>query len=152
MDYRILLLVHILAGMAWVGGGIVIAATHFVARRSRDPEAVDGVMRSFRWADTWLGLGAPLLVVVSGAAMVVSGAWSFSQAWILGSIALIVVYEIVALTVGARLYRRIEDARAEGRLASEAHAQTMRAWGRMSIVLVAALIGVVGLMVFKPGL
>ena len=109
-------------------------------------------MQSFRWADTWLGLGAPLLVVVSGAAMVATGAWSFGQAWILGSIALIVVYEVIALTVGARLYRRIEAARAEGHLASEAHAQTMRAWGRLSIVLVALLIGVVGLMVFKPGL
>jgi uncharacterized membrane protein len=153
MDHRLLLLIHILAGMAWVGGAIVIQATIFAARRSQPPEGVDRVMRSFAWADTWLALGAPVLVVITGIAMVlISGAWSFEQAWILGSIGLVVVYEVIAMTVGARLYRQVEEARAQGQLETDGHARTMRAWGRLGAVLLAILVAVVGLMVVKPGI
>jgi uncharacterized membrane protein len=153
MDYRLLLLVHILAGMAWVGGAIVIEATLFVARRSQPPAEVDRVMRRFAWADTWLALGAPLLVVITGVAMVLSNdGWSFEQAWILGSIGLVIGYEVIAMMVGARLYRQIEDARAQGRVESAGHAGTMRAWGRLGAVLLAMLVAIVGLMVLKPGI
>jgi uncharacterized membrane protein len=153
MDYRLLLLVHILAGMAWVGGAIVIEATLFAARRSQPPEEVDRVMRRFAWADTWLALGAPLVVVITGVAMVlINDGWSFAQAWILGSIGLVVAYEVIAMTVGARLYRRIEAARAQGHLESAGHARTMRAWGRLGAALLAMLVAIVGLMVLKPGI
>jgi uncharacterized membrane protein len=153
MDYRLLLLVHILAGMAWVGGAIVIEATLFVARRSQPPAEVDRVMRRFAWADTWLALGAPLLVVITGVAMVlINDGWSFEQAWILGSIGLVVAYEVIAMTVGARLYRKIEDARAQEHLETAGHARTMRAWGRLGAVLLAMLVAIVGLMVLKPGI
>jgi uncharacterized membrane protein len=153
MDYRMLLLVHILAAMAWVGGAIVIQATLFVARRSQPPEGVDRVMRGFAWADTWIALGAPLVVVITGVAMVlINGAWSFEQAWILGSIGLVVAYETIAMTVGARLYRQVEGARAQGRLETAGHARTMRAWGRLGALLLAMLVAIVGMMVLKPGI
>lgn len=57
----------------------------------------------------------------------------------------------IAMTVGARLYRRIAQAREAGALTGAAHARTMRAWGRMGGLLLALLLMVVGLMVFKPG-
>jgi uncharacterized membrane protein len=153
MDYGLLLLVHILAGMAWVGGAIVIQGTLFAARRSQPPVVVDRVIRSFAWADTWLALGAPLVVVITGVAMVlINGAWTFEQAWILGSIGLVVAYEVIAMTVGARLYRQVEEARAQGQLETDGHARTMRAWGRLGAVLLAILVAVVGLMVVKPGI
>jgi uncharacterized membrane protein len=152
MDYyRFLVLIHVLAGMAWVGGAIAIEATVFVARRSKGPEEADRVMRGFAWADTWLAVAAPLVILATGVAMVMmNGAWTFGQTWILGSIGLVVVYETVALTVGARFYRRIEEARSQGLVGSVAHARTLRMWGRLSAVLLALLVGVVVLMVFKP--
>jgi uncharacterized membrane protein len=82
--------------------------------------------------------------------VLISGAWSFEQAWILGSIGLVVAYEVIAMTVGARLYRQVEDARAQGHLDTAGHARTMRAWCRLGAVLLAMLIAIVGLMVFKP--
>jgi uncharacterized membrane protein len=153
VGYSILLLMHILAGMAWVGGALVLEATLFVARRAGDPVEVDRVMRSQAWADTWLAVPAPLLVVATGAAMVaLNGAWTFTQAWVLLAIGLVVAYELIAMTVGARLYRRITEARESGALDAAAHARTMRAWGRLSGLLLALLLIVVGLMVFKPGI
>lgn len=151
MDYQIVLLIHILAGAAWVGGAIVIEGTIFAARRLGSPEAVDRVLQSFRWADTWLAIGAPVLVIVTGVAMVMLGrGWTFEQAWILGSIGLVVAYEVIAMTVGGRIYSRIEVARAEGALASQQHEVTIRQLGRLGVVLLAILIAVTGLMVFKP--
>jgi uncharacterized membrane protein len=152
MDYRWLVLVHVLAAMAWVGGGTIVLGTLVSARRSRDPEHVDRVMQSLAWADTWLAIPAPLVVLITGIAMVaLNGAWSFTQAWILGSIGLMVAYEIVAVTIGARLYRRIDDARRAGTLVGDGHAATMRAWSRLGVLLLAILVAIVGLMVFKPG-
>jgi len=48
MDYRWLVLVHLLAAMAWVGGAIALEATLFAARRSQAPDGVDRVMQSLR--------------------------------------------------------------------------------------------------------
>jgi uncharacterized membrane protein len=152
VGYPFLLLAHILAGMAWVGGALALQAALLVARRSGDPAEVDRVMRSLAWADTWLAIPAPVLVLATGLAMVaLSGAWTFTQAWILGSIGLVVVYELVAMVVGARLYRRIAQARKAGEVGGAAHARTMTAWGRLGALLLTILLVVVGLMVFKPG-
>lgn len=151
MDYRVLLLLHILSGMAWIGGGLALEATLLMARRSGDPLEVDRVMRSQAWADTWLAIPAPLLVVATGVAMVItSGTWSFSQAWILLSVGLVVTYELLAMTVGASLYRRITEARASGALTGAPHARTMLARVRFGGILLAILLVVVGLMVLKP--
>ena len=62
-----------------------------------------------------------------------------------------VVYELIAMTVGGRLYRRIVAARESGELDGAAHARTMTAWGRLGALLLALLLVAVGLMVFKPG-
>jgi uncharacterized membrane protein len=56
------------------------------------------------------------------------------------------------MTIGARLYRQVEDARAQGTLDTASHARTTRAWGRLGVVLVAMLVAIVGLMVLKPGI
>lgn len=153
MEYRALLLVHILASMVWVGAAVVIPGTMFHARRSRDPEKVDRVMRSMSWAGTWLAIPMPLLVVVSGIGMVlISGAWSFTQAWILTSIALVVIYELVAHIVGGRLYGRIAGARAADAIAGDDYARAQAALARLDLVLIMILVIIVWSMVVKPGI
>ena len=82
----------------------------------------------------------------------INGAWTFTQAWIIGSIGLVIAYEATAMTVGARLYRRIGEARASGEIGAAGHARTVAAWSRLGGLLLAILLVVVGLMVFKPGI
>jgi hypothetical protein len=53
---------------------------------------------------------------------------------------------------GSRLYRPIEDARRHGLVGIADHARTMSAWHRLTFVLLAMLIAVVTMMVFKPGI
>jgi uncharacterized membrane protein len=146
---RILLLVHIVAGMAWVGGGFLIHVTEQRAFRRGGRPAVDRVRADLAWADTWLALPAPLLVVGSGIVMVfVSSGWRFAQTWIWASLALIGLYEALALTVGARLYGQLENAEAD----LLAGTDPMGSFLRLGSVLIVLLLGVVVLMVFKPGM
>jgi len=151
MLYRLLLLIHILAGVAWVGVGLVIQVTAYRTFRTEGPEAADGMMARFAWADDWVAIPAPLLVVGSGIGMVgMSGGWGFSQTWIWLSLAVVVAYETLALTVGARVYADVE----EGRLAPESQPRRDEALGRLlrlGTLLVTLLVGILILMVYKPG-
>jgi len=110
--YQILLVVHILAGMTWVGGGLVIQITEQKAFRLRGRPAVDRARTDLAWADTWLAIPAPVLVIGTGIAMVViDTGWRFTQTWIWISIATVGAYQALALTLGARLYRQVESGR-----------------------------------------
>jgi uncharacterized membrane protein len=141
--YQLFLVVHILAGMAWLGGGLVIQITGLRALRLGGRPAVDRVRRDLSWADTWLAIPAPLLVVGTGIAMVVvDTGWQFGQTWILIATATVGVYQALALTLGARLYAQQETGLGD---------QPTRALLRLGNVLLALLTGIVVLMVFKPG-
>ena len=141
--YRLLLVVHVLAGMAWLGGGLVIQITGLRAFRLGGRPAVDRVRSDLSWADTWLAVPAPLVVVGTGLAMVVvNTGWRLAQTWIWTSLAMIAVYQALALTRGAHLYRQQEKGRGD---------QPTRSLFRLGNVLLALLTGIVVLMVFKPG-
>ena len=90
---------------------------------------------------------APILVVATGVIMViVSEAWAFSQIWIY----LALVLFVVALSLGAffadRWVKQMEEAREQGRVASELFDRFLR----LGAVETAILIGIVFLMVYKP--
>jgi len=141
--YQLLLVLHILAGMAWLGGGLVIQITGLRALRLGGRPALGRVRDDLSWADTWLAIPAPLLVVGTGIAMVVvNTGWWFAQTWIWTSLATVAIYQALALTLGARLYRQHETGRRD---------QPTRALLRLGNFLLALLTGIVVLMVFKPG-
>jgi hypothetical protein len=141
--YQTLLVVHILAGTAWVGGAFVIQTTTQRTFRLGGRPAVDRARTDLAWADTWLAIPAPLLVVGTGIAMVVvNTGWRFAQTWIWLAMATFGIYQALALTVGARLYRQEEKTQGD---------QPTRSLLRLGNVLLALLTGIVVLMVFKPG-
>ena len=146
MWYNALLLVHILAGIAWLGGGIVIQVTQRRAFRSGGRPALDRVRRDQAWTDTWLAIPAPLLVVGSGAAMVVTNpGWRFSQVWVWMAVAIVVLYEGLAFSVGARIYQQVESG-----VRTPEEADPGASLIRLGDVLLVLLVAVVSLMVFKP--
>jgi len=147
MWYRAVLLIHILAGIAWLGGGLTIEVTQQRALNAGGRAAFDRVRRDLAWADTWLAIPAPLLVVATGIAMVLSGpGWRFSQTWIWMTIAILIAYQVLAFTVGARLYRRLETGDGEPQ-GGDAGISLLR----LSRLLLLMLVAIVALMVFRPG-
>ena len=146
MWYQTVLLIHILAGIAWLGGGIVIQVTQRWALRSGGRPALDRVRQDLAWTGTWLAIPAPLLVVGSGVAMVLTNpGWRFSQTWVWMAVAIVVLYEGLAFSVGSRIYRQVESGVPEPERADPGASLI-----RLGDVLLVLLVVVVVLMVFKP--
>jgi uncharacterized membrane protein len=144
--YRAVLLVHILAGIVWLGGGSAIWVTQQRALKAGGRAALDRARRDLAWADTWLAIPAPLLVVATGIAMVLSGpGWRFSQTWIWMTIAILIAYQGLAFTVGARLYRSMETG--DGVPQQGDPGVSLLRLGRLLLLM---LVAIVALMVFKP--
>lgn len=147
MWYRVVLLIHILAGIAWLGGGLAIWVTQQRALRAGGRAALDRVRRDVAWADTWLAIPSPLLVVATGIAMVLSApGWRLTQTWIWLTVAILIAYQGLAFTVGARLYRRLESG--DGARTRDDPGISLI---RLSRLLLLMMVAIVVLMVFKPG-
>lgn len=147
MWYPAVLLIHILAGIAWLGGGLAVWVTQQRALRAGGRASFDRVRRDLAWADTWLAIPAPLLVVATGIAMVLADpGWRFSQTWIWMTVTILLAYQGLAFTVGARLYRSLETG--DGAPQPGNGEIPLLRLGRLLLLM---LVAVVALMVFKPG-
>ncbi len=149
--YEILLFVHVLSAILWIGG---VAALLWTVRDARAREGAAGADPTLERVERLLMvyIAGPLLVVVSGIAMViVSDAWSFSQPWVYLALGLFVVGAAVFSTAsGAET--QIKAARAAGTVASAEYAGLQSRFLNRSGLATAILAAVVILMVFKPGI
>ena len=150
--YRLLVLVHILAAIAWVGGGLV---NHLAVRQARvdgGPVAADRQIVSLGWMERYIYIPAPVLVLLSGLAMViVSDGWSFSQMWVYLALALFTVSAVLGGAVGGRLEKRMAELRANDQVDGPAYREVLRRTLGNNWVELAILVALVALMVYKPG-
>jgi uncharacterized membrane protein len=78
----VLLLVHIVAAMAWLGGGVLVAVIG-ARLKDADPEHRLGFARLMQKASTGLFMPAAIIVLTAGIWMVLdSDVYEFEQAWI----------------------------------------------------------------------
>jgi uncharacterized membrane protein len=151
--YEILVLLHVLAAITWVGGAITITLLAAQMERSDDPTVVAVYLRQTEWLGRGMFPIAAVAVLVLGITMVaVNEAWTIGQLWIL--LALIGV--AITFTAGAAFFG--PEARRIGRLAGERGAadpevrrrlQRVSALSRFDLLL---LLLIVADMVIKPGL
>lgn len=145
--YDLLVFIHILSAMVWVGGGFVLAAVERRAHKTGGQTGLVRTMTELEWLDNWIFTPAPLLVIATGVTMVVvSDAWAFSQPWIYLALALIVI----EFVTGYRDLERLKTTR-EGGVETPEFARAVRAYMRFAPLAIAMLGAVVVLMVFKPG-
>ena len=86
--FELLLLGHLLAAMAWVGGDLMIQMFYLRARHA-GPEAVARFARDVEWIGLRLLNPASFLVVVFGVLMVIDADfYDFSQFWIYAALAM----------------------------------------------------------------
>ena len=149
--YDWLLLLHVLAGIAWVGGSLMIAA--LVTRLLRDPQP--GEIARFTGNLRVMGpaLLAPsvVLLLVMGVWMVQdSAAWDVGQGWLQAGVALYAAAFLIGAAFLSRTAIGAERAASAGDHA-EAHRRLVRwSWGYRVIVLI--LLIATWDMVVKPGL
>ncbi|MGB7860302.1 MAG: DUF2269 family protein [Acidimicrobiia bacterium] len=145
--YQVLVVVHILSAMVWVGGGFVLVA---VERRAYKMDGVTGandMMKRLEWTDNMIFTPAPLLAVATGITMVaISEAWAFSQPWVYLALALIAI-EFVS---GYRDLARMKKAQRVG-VESPQFRNALKAYLRFTPIAIGLLGVIVVLMVYKPG-
>ena len=145
--YEALLVVHVLSGFAWVGGGFVLMLGARNIKAADGQEAVDQMVGAFEKTTTLLFTIAPLLVLATGIAQVaMSSQHEFSQLWIILALVLFVVTGIMGGGIGGRWEKQMKEAREDGRSLPDIFDR----WLRLGWIEMLVLAVIVALMVYKP--
>jgi uncharacterized membrane protein len=149
--YDWLVLLHILAAMVWVGGGVMLAVQSTRVLRERDPVAVARFVGTMGVVGPAVLAPATVLVVGVGVWMVLdSSAWGFDQTWVKLAIWLFAGAFLIGVAFQSRAALKADRAAKPGDT-SEALRQLSRwSWGYRAILLL--LLVATWDMVMKPGL
>jgi uncharacterized membrane protein len=143
--YELLLFVHVLAAIAWVGGALAVLVVLELARRSGDRAHA---IRALHYDDR-MGLifyvPATLVVLAAGIGLVLEGNWSFGDGWIAAGLGLLIaafaVGVVFFLPAGKRIGAAVE---AHGPESDEAAAEVDRirvvAWADLALLLAAVFV------------
>jgi len=148
--YQLLLYVHIVSSMIWVGGAFAIQAMAVVVSRSDDPMELPRLGRNLEIIGSRVFGPAAIVLFLAGVVMTVQN-WSFGRTWIAVSVALWILSAAGgAIYLGPRTKRVVALFDAEGP-SSVAARQLI---GRLFLVTRLELVSfaiIIALMVFKPG-
>jgi uncharacterized membrane protein len=148
--YQLLLFVHIVCAVVWVGGAVYTQILAVLAARSTDPTELPRLARHFEVIGSRVFVPAAVGLLVAGAAMTVQ-AWSFGQAWIAVSVGLWVLSAVAgAIYLGPRAKRVADLFDTEGPASKEGRDLLDRVF-LVSRVELASFAVIIALMVFKPG-
>ncbi len=148
--YHLLLFIHILLGMVWVGGIVHSEVQIIGAERSRDPSRVVDAYVSLAATNRKLFLVPSWAVTGFGAWLVVETNRSFTELWIvlamIGSLLAAGVGLVVLATEGMRISRMVR----EGQDHEIVLARIFRL-SRLRKVHTLVLVCVLALMIWQPG-
>jgi hypothetical protein len=148
--YQLVLYIHILAAIAWVGGAFFVQLLATRINRAGDPTELANFSGQIAWFGLRYFMPASLILFLAGLYMTISN-WGFAQPWISISMLLWLTSVVIgAAYIGPRTQKVSELYAAEGPTSTQARAITQRLFviGRIDIVL---FFVIVALMVFKPG-
>ena len=148
--YKLLLYIHIVCAVIWVGGAIYAQVLAFRVARSPDPAELPRLARHIEYIGTRVFLPAASLLFLAGVGMTLQQ-WSFGQTWIALGVALWVLSAVLgAVYLGPRVKRAAELFEAEGPTSQAGRALIDRLFlvSRLELLSFAVIIG---LMTFKPG-
>ena len=80
--YELLLLIHIIAAVSWVGAGFLLLVLGLKADRTDDEAGIQRILEDNAWLATRLFIPASLTVFVAGVLLMVEGSLGFDQLWI----------------------------------------------------------------------
>lgn len=148
--YELLLFLHILGGVTWVGGAIYAQALAIRVSRAEDPNELPALARHLAVLGLRVFMPASLVVIVTGVVMTVQQ-WSFGQPWIAVAVGLWVLSAALgAVYVGPRIGKVGLLFEAEGPASEAARSLLQRLFLVSRLELLSFLV-ILGLMVFKPG-
>ena len=147
--FEIFKLVHILAVITALGANLTYA--FWLGRAGRDPAHLVWVIESIRRLDRRVANPAYIVAALAGAAVVVTGPYSFRSAWIEAAIGIYFLIAILGISVYAPAIRA-QLALARTAPESDAYGSAARRSQTIGLVVTAMVLVIVVLMVLKPTL
>jgi uncharacterized membrane protein len=80
--YELLLFLHIVAAIVWLGSGLLLHVQAFRAERAEDTEGLRRINADAAGLSDTLFIPASLATLVLGVLLVIDGPWSFDDLWI----------------------------------------------------------------------
>ena len=148
--YDWLLFGHIVAAMAWVGGGVVLFVMAVSTLRGSETDALARFVRGLRVVGP--GVLAPGTVITLGLGVWLvldSAAWDFGQTWVLSALGL----AAAGIAIGAihQSHTALAAERALGRADTREARRQLVLWTRGYGLILVLLVVIAWDMVFKPG-
>lgn len=148
--YQVVVFVHVLCAIIWVGGAFYSQLLAARAQRSPDPDDLPRIGRHLGVLGSRVFMPASLLLFIAGVVLVIQ-AWSFGQLWIAISMGLWVLSALIgSMYIGPRAKKAGQLFYTEGPSSVAARAEFGRVLTVSRLELVSFAI-IVALMVFKPG-
>ena len=148
--YELLLTLHVLAAVVWVGGASATQVYAMRASRANEPARLVGFTRDAEWIGTRVFLPMSLILVASGFGMIGDASLDF-DAWIIIGLAIWLFSAGVGSSfLGPESGRIANIVEAEGPESPNAQARIQRIFLVSRIELVLLLLVVIN-MVVKPG-
>lgn len=152
--YLLVKLAHVIGATVLFGTGAGIAFFMLMAHRTRDPALIAHTAGVVVLADTLFTATAVVLQPVTGLTLAHLAGWDLTGLWILASIGLYVVTGLCWLPV-VWIQIRLRDLARAAALAGEplppAYDRLWRAWFILGFPAFGAVLGILWLMLAKPG-
>ena len=152
-SYLLLKWLHIMSSVLLVGTGFGSAFYLYFTHRGRNPQAIAEVVRLVVRADYWFTAPAIFIQPLTGFAMVSLAGYSLAQPWLLWTLVLYVLAGACWLPVVWLQIRMAGIARAcvaDNMPLPARYWQYARYWEWLGYPAFLAMLGIYGLMVFKP--
>jgi uncharacterized membrane protein len=150
--YELAVFFHILGGFVWIGGILYLQSIWHRMILSDSDDSARGIFEAIEWSANRVLVPAGVVVLAAGITMVaVNDAWAFSQLWV---ILALILFAVSAFGFGTwtdkLIARSLELLGTEGVQGTNYVAVTRRL---MNVARVDSLVvvGILALMVFKPG-
>lgn len=149
---ELLVIIHILAAAAWIGGGVLFSALAARAWASRDDAKVIELSEMGDYVGMRVFGPAAFILLIAGIWAVIDGPWSFSDTWVSIGFAAWIIGLLIAIFWHRTEGSRIRDAVASGGAGSDRAQRIGRLGGIIGGAELIVLIVAVWAMVAKPGL
>ena len=147
--YELILFVHILAAIVWIGSGFLIVLLAARAEGANDEASLTKIFQDTGWLSNRLFMPASLTVLLAGLVLTID-AWAFDQLWIvLGLIGYAATFFTGAVVLGPQAKKIGERIAVEGRVSRESMLG-MRRVLLLARVDYVVLVTIVAVMALKP--
>lgn len=148
--YEILLVLHVLAAIVWLGSGFMIVTLVFRAERTDDRVLLKRLAENSKWLAQRVFIPFSLAVLVFGILLTIEGPWGFGDLWIVLGLAGYAVSFLTGILFLEPEGKRIDAAMTAHGSDSPQAAHHLRRINIVQRVELVILFLVVAVMVLKP--